>query len=301
MKPGHTPQAVADQTRRPANSGSRSEPAGPSATSYARSAGRSRRRSQPGRRSRPLRHGTRAEEGSLDISRETSAVTGSGSRANGRLCDRRVRPALSFEVYDRSSAGRLALNDRLPGAAGCDRVGVAMHELPGAVFGTKDARDAQRDRSDLVASGDLGLEPFDLEDVAEFGSYAFREVLELDGPAIAVVCCRSSSGMFNLGPTAGQAARRDSRGWRRRAGCTTRRRRLGCPSRSRPGLGGSLRSPGRSHPMQSPTRSSLGQHRHNAIAPGRVAQLVGKRRPGSLMTATRPGRIATSRLNPPAS
>ena len=77
-------------------------------------------------------------------------------------------------------------------------------------------------------------------DVAEFGSYAFREVLELDGPAIAVVCCRSSSGMFNLGPTAGDPqilaaglslrvrplpARRDSRGWRRRAGCTTRRRR----------------------------------------------------------------------------
>ena len=26
---------------------------------------------------------------------------------------------------------------------------------------------AQRNRSDLVASGDLGLEPFDLDDVAE--------------------------------------------------------------------------------------------------------------------------------------
>jgi hypothetical protein len=38
---------------------------------------------------------------------------------------------------------------------------MAMQELPGAVFGTKDARDAQRDRPDIVAAGHLRLEPLD--------------------------------------------------------------------------------------------------------------------------------------------
>jgi hypothetical protein len=42
-----------------------------------------------------------------------------------------------------------------------------MQDLPVAILGTEDARHAQRNRDDLVASGDLRLKPLDLENVAE--------------------------------------------------------------------------------------------------------------------------------------
>jgi hypothetical protein len=78
-----------------------------------------------------------------------------------------------------------------------------MHELPGAVFRTKDARDAQGNGSDLLAPANLRLEPLDFQDVRELRGYALREVLELDGSAVAVVRCGSPSGLLDLTPTTG--------------------------------------------------------------------------------------------------
>ena len=82
---------------------------------------------------------------------------------------------------------------------------MAVHEFPLAVFVTKDARGAQSNRSDLFAAADLRLEPLDFKDVREVRSYAFREGLKLDGPAVAVIRRRSPSGFLDLTLTA--------RGW----------------------------------------------------------------------------------------
>jgi len=87
------------------------------------------------------------------------------------------------------------------------RIRVPMHELPRAVFRTKDTRHPQGNRSDLLAPADLRLKPLDLEDVREVRGYAFREGLELDGSAVAVVRCGSPSGLLNLTAAAGWRAK----------------------------------------------------------------------------------------------
>lgn len=112
--------------------------------------------------------------------------------------------ALAFMGLDETG---LRLRHGLRWSTSRYRIRVAMHELPSAVFRTEDARDAQGNRSDLLAPADFRLEPLDFQDVPEVRGYAFREVLELDGPAVAVVRCGSTSRLLDLTPTAGGRAK----------------------------------------------------------------------------------------------
>src|SRR5205823_143636 len=81
-----------------------------------------------------------------------------------------------------------------------------MHELPAAVLQAKDARDAQRDGSELVASRKLRLKALDLEGVTALCGQASCEALERDGFAIAVVGRGPPSRRLDLTSSAGRWA-----------------------------------------------------------------------------------------------
>jgi hypothetical protein len=83
-----------------------------------------------------------------------------------------------------------------------------MQESPDAVLGPKDAGDTEGNRGHFIASGDLRLESFDFEGVAELARFEFRKALELDGSAIAIVGCGSPSGFLDLAPAVGRRAER---------------------------------------------------------------------------------------------
>src|SRR5260370_3974318 len=98
------------------------------------------------------------------------------------------------------------MDHRFSGTASRYRIGVAMYELPLALFGTEDTRHAQGHGNRLLASCDLRFEPLYLEYVCEFRGYAFREVLELHRSAITIVGGSPPAGLFDLSPTARRRA-----------------------------------------------------------------------------------------------
>jgi hypothetical protein len=64
-------------------------------------------------------------------------------------------------------AGGLLLKDGFRRLRRGDRVRVAMHELPGAVLGAEDARDAETNCGEVVATTDLGPEALYFHDAGE--------------------------------------------------------------------------------------------------------------------------------------
>src|SRR5437899_9588790 len=66
-------------------------------------------------------------------------------------------------------------------------IGVAVHDLPHAVFGAKDTCYSQSDCHDLRTPGDPRLVALYFHDVSEFGSHVFGYALESGGFAVSVV------------------------------------------------------------------------------------------------------------------
>ena len=63
-------------------------------------------------------------------------------------------------------------------------IGVSMHNLPNTVFTPKDARNAQGNRSEILASANLGPVPLYLYDVGKLRSCVLRYVLKANDLAI---------------------------------------------------------------------------------------------------------------------
>jgi hypothetical protein len=76
-----------------------------------------------------------------------------------------------------------------------------MHNLPNTVFTPKDARNAQGNRSELLASANLGLVPLYLYDVGKLRSYVLRYVLKANDLAIFVVRGGTLNGRSSLLPS----------------------------------------------------------------------------------------------------
>src|SRR6266851_8392028 len=74
----------------------------------------------------------------------------------------------------RRLATDLLLDDRFDGLSRGDRIGVAMHHLPGAVFRPKDRRHPQSEWDDLLRCAKLGLAPLYLHKVGKVSSDVLR-------------------------------------------------------------------------------------------------------------------------------
>ncbi len=60
-----------------------------------------------------------------------------------------------------------------------------MHDLPGALFRSKDARNPQSDWRDIFASANLGLGPLHPHEVRKLRSYVLLYDLEVNAFAIS--------------------------------------------------------------------------------------------------------------------
>src|SRR5215211_2006161 len=118
----------------------------------------------------------------------------------------RSRPSLAGE--GESALPLLLLDDRGRRSRRGYGVRMTVHELPSSVFAAEDARHAERDLVDVVASSDLGLEALDLQDVRQVVGHALREVLEVDRSPVSIVAGRSLPRLLDLGPAAGRRPER---------------------------------------------------------------------------------------------
>src|SRR5712691_1240970 len=94
----------------------------------------------------------------------------------------------------------LLLEDRFDGLSRGDRVGVAMHHLPGAVFRPKDRRHPQIDWDDLLPSAKLGLDPLYPHHVGKFRSDVLRYDIEASDLALSDHRCVTLHSRSNLLP-----------------------------------------------------------------------------------------------------
>src|SRR5918993_3976215 len=72
----------------------------------------------------------------------------------------------------------LLLYDRVGRLRSGYGVRVTVHDLPGALFGSKDHRDPKSERRYIFTSADLSLRPFYLHHVGKLGSYEFLDNLD---------------------------------------------------------------------------------------------------------------------------
>src|SRR6266702_223153 len=98
-------------------------------------------------------------------------------------------------------ATALLLKDRFRRLSRGDRVGVAMHHLPGAVFRSKDRRHPQSVWGDILPSANLGLGPLYPHNVGKFSSDVLRDDLEANFLAIFKLRCGTLHGRSNLLPS----------------------------------------------------------------------------------------------------
>src|SRR5829696_2027978 len=80
----------------------------------------------------------------------------------------------------------LFLDHRLCWLWGGYGIRVAMHNLPGALFESEDACDAQCHGGNILPSANLGLVAFHLHDVGKLGRYVLRYILEAYDLTISV-------------------------------------------------------------------------------------------------------------------
>src|SRR5215207_8114710 len=86
------------------------------------------------------------------------------------------------------------------------RVSVSVHNLPGALFRPKDARDAHSHRGDILPSANLGLVALHLHNVGKLRGHVLRYVLKASALAISVIRCGALHSLSNLlPPTHGRA------------------------------------------------------------------------------------------------
>src|SRR5438045_26329 len=95
----------------------------------------------------------------------------------------------------------LLLYDRFDGLSRGDRVGVAMHHLPGAVFRSKDRRHPQSAWGDILPSAKLGLDPLDIHNVGKFRSDVLRYDIEANYLAISEQRCGTLQSRRHLLPS----------------------------------------------------------------------------------------------------
>lgn len=76
-----------------------------------------------------------------------------------------------------------------------------MHYLPHTVFGSKDHRDPQGVRDDVLASIEPGLQPLYLYNAGKLRSYVLRHYLEANGLAISARRRGTPHGLRNLLPS----------------------------------------------------------------------------------------------------
>src|SRR5215211_1554922 len=88
-----------------------------------------------------------------------------------------------------------------------------MHNLPGAHFRPKDARDAQSHRGDVLASANLGLVALHLHNVGKLRGYVLRYVLKANDLAISVMQCGMLHSRSNLLPSTRGRAKGISEGY----------------------------------------------------------------------------------------
>jgi hypothetical protein len=75
-----------------------------------------------------------------------------------------------------------------------------MHNLPGAIFRSKDHRNPQSDWGDIFASANLGPGPLHPHDVGKLRSYLLLYDLEANDLAISELRCGTLRNRSNLIP-----------------------------------------------------------------------------------------------------
>ncbi len=99
------------------------------------------------------------------------------------------------------------LYDRFGWPSRRDRVCMAVHDPPGALFGSKDAGDPQGHRDDLLPSAHFGPIPFHFHDVGKLGSDIRGHGLEVDDLPVPVQHCGALHRGRSLLPAAGRRAK----------------------------------------------------------------------------------------------
>ena len=87
----------------------------------------------------------------------------------------------------------LLLDHRFGWLRGAYGVRMSVHDLPSAIFGPEDARDAQSHRGNILTPANLGPVALHLHDAGKIGGNELRHVLEAYYLAIPVVGCGSAS------------------------------------------------------------------------------------------------------------
>src|SRR5215203_2216272 len=78
---------------------------------------------------------------------------------------------------------------------------MSVHDLPGALFGSKDYRDSQSERRYIFTSADLSLHPLYLHHVGKLGSYKFLDNLDANEIAISDLRCGTVPNLSNFIPS----------------------------------------------------------------------------------------------------
>ena len=76
-----------------------------------------------------------------------------------------------------------------------------MHNLPGAIFGSKDHRNPQSERGGILPSANLCLYPLYPHNVGKLRSYVLRYGLEASDLTIPDLRCGTIRGLSNLLPS----------------------------------------------------------------------------------------------------
>src|ERR671912_647274 len=104
--------------------------------------------------------------------------------------------------------GDLLLYHRLCWLRGGYGVRMSVHDLPSAIFGPEDARDAQSHGGNILTPANLGPVALHLHAAGKLGGNELRHVLEAYDLAIPVVGCGPLHGPSGLIPSAHGRAER---------------------------------------------------------------------------------------------
>src|SRR5215207_3828293 len=85
---------------------------------------------------------------------------------------------------------------------------MSVHDLPSAIFGPEDARDAQSHGANILTPANLGPVALHLHNISKIGGCILRHVLEAHDLAIPVVGCGPLHGPSGLIPSAHGRAER---------------------------------------------------------------------------------------------
>src|SRR5262245_35793616 len=96
---------------------------------------------------------------------------------------------------------RLPLEHRIWWLGADCRIRVSMNDLPGARLRSKDCRDANVSRNELVAASYLGLGALHFHEIRKLRSDRLRDRLEADDLTVAKSGCGPIQPLFHLGPS----------------------------------------------------------------------------------------------------